>query len=273
MLFKILVGLLVALYAVVFWKTVDRFFQKVVRLSEWYRVFTHQLVRRWEGTPLYAPGVLIALVILIPVFASLYLAAPFLGFYLYHLHLLDKKEKERREKVQQELREEAERRRVESLAENNRRAEARKKWLSENKPKLYSNTIDGITAVLLPKDYEEVVKQTAINRRNGFWERENVLCLAPNTIVFVTKQGQETILKSSRSGDFYYKIAGLLSQLDEIVEAGSVELVKDERIFVPWVNETLVPFSEQKKMLLDCQKKGTFEKLVEAQAPADIRPL
>ena len=36
--------------------------------------------------------------------------------------------------------------------ENIRRAEARKQWLVENKPKLYYNTVNGVTAVLLAMD-------------------------------------------------------------------------------------------------------------------------
>lgn len=266
---------LLTLYIVVFWKTVARFYHKSVVPSWWFDALAYHLIHRWKGRVVLLEwvGMAIMLVcVVLPTGAVGFSVAPFLWLCFKRVAFLKKKEDERRENVQRGLMEEAERRRVERLAENNRRAEARKQWLSENKPKLYLNTIDGVTAVLMPQDYEAVVKQTAINHRNGFWDKENVLYPAPNTIVFVTKQGQET-LRRSIGRDARCNTAGLLSQLDEIVEAGNVELVRDENIFVPWVNETLIPFAEQRAVILQCYLRGTFEGLVEAQAPADLQPL
>ncbi len=158
-------------------------------------------------------------------------------------------------------------------AENISRAIARKQWLAENPRRLYCKTLDGITAVLRPVDYENCQKLTATNRRNGFWEKENVLCLARPTVIFVTKQGKDLVVaNTSSSPGLRCSVSGWLSDLDAIVAQG-VELVRMEDIFVPWVNETIIPFAEQAHLLSDGFDRGTYYELVERQAPPDLLPV
>lgn len=159
-------------------------------------------------------------------------------------------------------------------AENARRAEARKQWLAENKPKLYYNTVNGVTAVLRPADYIAAQKKTERSRRDGFWDKDNVLLPVRDTFVFVTKQGRDMIDVNTCSASVgRYQVAGWVSQLDDIVEKSGTELVRAEDIFVPWVNETLILFKQQGETIHDCVQIELEYRLVEAQAPAELQPL
>ena len=128
--------------------------------------------------------------------------------------------------------------------------------------------------MLRPADYATIQRDTERSRRNGFWEKDNVLFPARDTFVFVTKQGKELI--NANAGSDYigrYKVAGWISQLDDIVERGGVELVRADDIFVPWLNETLMPFKQQAEILHDCVHTGSYYHLVEMQAPVELHQL
>lgn len=158
--------------------------------------------------------------------------------------------------------------------EQARRDQLRKEWFAANKPKFYYNTVSGVTAVLRPADYETCQKDTKHSRRNGFWEKDNVLLLACETIVFVTKQGREMI--DVNTGSYFvghYKVAGYISLLDDIVEKSGAELVRAEDIFVPWVNETIIPFAQQAETLKNCHSSASYYEMVEKQALAELQPL
>ena len=215
-------------------------------------------------------SVILALVLL-PVTLLLFPIAPILWIVLGHL---DAKEEKRQDEQYRQYRKEERAEREQKEQENARRTEARKQWLAENKPKLYYNTVSGVTAVLRPADYTAVQKNTELSRRNGFWEKDNVLLPVRDTFVFVTKQGREMI-DANTGSDFVgrYKVAGWISKLDDIVEKSGAELVRAEDIFVPWVNETLVPFKRQSEIMHDCVHTGSHYHLVEAQAPAELQPL
>jgi hypothetical protein len=231
-------------YVLVTATTVFRFRRQIVMKSRWYRKVHYHLTDRWEARQLQWIGTIVLLVlVLLPITLLLFPVAPILWIVLGHL---DAKEQKRRDEADKAYREKerAERERVQQ--ENVRRCEARKQWLVENKPKLYYNTVSGVTAVLRPADYADTQKQTERSRRNGFWEKDNVLLPVRDTFVFVTKQGREMI-DANTGSDFVgrYKVAGWISQLDDIVEKSGAELVRAEDIFVPWVNETLVPYKQQ----------------------------
>lgn len=264
--------LLSLVYVLVTATTVFRFRRQIVMKSRWYRNVHYHLVGRWEAQQLQWIGVLVLFVfVLLPVTLLLFPVAPVLWIVLGHL---DAKEQKRRAEQDKQYREKerAERERIQQ--ENARRAEARKQWLAENKPKLYYNTVSGVTAVLRPADYTDAQKQTERSRRNGFWDKDNVLLPVRDTFVFVTKQGREMI--DANTGSDYigrYKVAGWISQLDDIVEKSGAELVRAEDIFVPWVNETLIPYKQQSETMHDCVHTGSHFYLVEAQAPAELQPL
>lgn len=251
---------------------VFRFRRQIVMKSRWYRKVHYRLIDRWEARQLQWIGTIILLVlVLLPITLLLFPVAPILWIVLGHL---DAKEQKRRDEADKAYREKerAEWERVQQ--ENARRCEARKQWLAENKPRLYYNTVNGVTAVLRPADYADAQKQTERSRRNGFWEKDNVLLPVRDTFVFVTKQGREMI-DANTGSDFVgrYKVAGWISQLDDIVEKSGAELVGAGDIFVPWVNETLMPFEQQKDILHDCVHTGSHYNLVEAQVPAELQSL
>jgi len=159
--------------------------------------------------------------------------------------------------------------------ENERRTDLRKQWLAENRPKLYLNTISGITAVQLPADFEAAKEETRAAIYNGFWERDN---LRPyrETLLFVTKQGYELMAKSAGC-DPAHAIGGMtgwMSELDVIARAANIELVHAEEIFVPWVNETFLSFQEQRNILNARNVNAcTQYHLVERQMPKELLPV
>ena len=258
-------------YVLVTATTVFRFRRQVAMKTNWYRNLYYRLVVQAPSPQLEGVGKTILFVVRVPLTLLFFTIAPILWFVLGYL---DAKEQKRRDEADKAYREKerAERERVQQ--ENSRRCEARKQWLAENKPKLYYNTVNGVTAVLRPTDYADVQKQTERSRRNGFWEKDNVLLPVRDTFVFVTKQGREMI-DANTGSDFvgHYKVAGYISKLDDIVEKSGAELVRAEDIFVPCVNETLVPFKQQSETMHDCVHTGSHYHLVEAQAPAELQPL
>jgi hypothetical protein len=162
--------------------------------------------------------------------------------------------------------------RIAQAQENTRRAAARKEWLAANKPFLYFNTIEGITAVLRPADYETGRATTRRAITNGFWDDRSFMMMpVRETIVFVNKKGWEGI--NERSGSVNYKVAGWLSDLEDIENRGGVKLVEARDIFVPWVNQTHYSFAEQRELISDCFDKGSYYELVEKQAPREFQPL
>lgn len=177
----------------------------------------------------------------------------------------------RRAKMEEMLRKDTERRN-----EDLRRAIARKQWLDENKPKLYFNTVSGVTAVLRPADYTEAQRRTELARISEYWPSQTVLMPIRQTFVFVTKTGEETIQKGvDRGGNSVrrYKVAGLLASLHEIAYAGGAILEKKEDIFVPFVNESLMSFSGQAALIQDGFDKASVLTLIESQAPAELQSL
>ena len=140
---------------------------------------------------------------------------------------------------------------------------------------VYFNTVGGITAVLRPKDYLKVQEWTDIARRDGFWQHEHMLMPSPNTVVFVTKQGSDLIMKWCVILNIHMerKIAGWASELDVIVEQWKVKLIHDPQIFVPWLDNYTVSLQEQAMPLLSCKDRGNVHFLLESQVPKDLQPI
>ncbi len=240
-----------------------RFENMVIRRNQWYLMQT-QSVCAWPP-PFSWFGFLVLL--LLP-WCMITLTAPIFWVVLV---FVDAKEKKRiKEEEQVRLEEErAERDRV--AQENHLRAENRMVWFFKNKPTLYYNTIDGITVVLRPAAYAAAQEVTKRNRRDGLWEKDNVLRPAPETIVFATKQGRDLISVNASSSA--QKVAGWISDLDEIVAAYGAELVRKEDIFVPWINATLISFAEQEDVLSAWTIEQARCELLDKQAPEILQPV
>jgi len=158
--------------------------------------------------------------------------------------------------------------------ENASRTESRKQWFAEHKPQLFYNTVSGVTVVLRPADYAAIQKETKRYRCDGFWESGSTLMPARETVVFVTKKGRELVdksLGSHASGN--YMVAGFRSRLDDIMEEGGAELVHKDDIFVPWINEALMSFKEQRSAMNECHSSGSVQVLIWKQAPAEHQPI
>lgn len=258
-------------------KTVSGFLKRVVVETHWYQKIRHHLVKRWEVPQLRRIGiVLLVCLVVFPIVLVLFVFAPILSIYLGHLDVQEEKkraaERAEAEKARYDrLNAEATRNRE----ENYRRTEARKQWLTANKPKLYYNTVSGITAVLRPADYAEAQRLTARSRRNGFWEKEGLLLPACNTFVFMTRQGRDLIDTNTGSDDIRrYYVIGWIAELDDVVKSGEVELIRADDIFVPWVNESLVNFKRQRDSFCNRSRpENWWFELVEGQAPANLQPV
>ena len=43
--------------------------------------------------------------------------------------------------------------------------------------------------------------------------------------------------------------------------------------FRSWVNETLLSFEEQSRIIQDCHGRGSIAELIDKQAPSELQPL
>ncbi len=246
--------------------TLNNFWGRVLDGTRWYRRIVRSIeampkLSRWLGWSILA----------IVLFSIRFLAAPLLWIVMILTEGRRKKREAEKYRQQQEAGRIAKEKKDQ---ENLRRAEARKQWFAEHPPKLYFNTVSGVTSILRPDVYNAAIEQTTKARRNGFWEKDNVLFPAYDTVIFVTKQGKELIDNNLGGKDAgRYKIAGWLSALDEIVQAGNAELVHVSEIFVPWVNEAVVPFSDQKQMVRDSLGRASYLELILPQAPRELLPV
>lgn len=176
---------------------------------------------------------------------------------------------ERQEQQRQGLfRADQDRKELELARENKVRADKRREWLAANETHLYFNTVIGITAVLPLDDFELNKKQTECARLNETWTSE-VLMPHPGIRVFVSKPGEEAIRKASRCTN----ILGSYGELVQRCREANCKLIKDESIFVPFVNESLLTFTEQDGYIFDYRGSNWFFDMVERQTPKDLQPI
>lgn len=227
----------------------------------WYRLGR---IRRFRIYPFRYPLRLACLAI------SYLFAVPL--FVLFQIgNYFDWKEGKEREKRDAESSRQAQERRRQTEETNQRRALQRRDWFAGNKPTLYFNNVSGVTAVLRSADYERAKRDTQNARTNELWEH-SVLRPARETFTFITKSGGE-LIQANYDHARRYKVAGWLSDLHEICQAADCSLVRDETIFVPWVNETLVSFQDQSQILMDCHCRASAVELIDKQAPSELQPL
>src|SRR3989344_4267076 len=261
---------LVLVYTAFFIRSVRRLQRQTVVCSRLNKRLYYHLIERWKGTKLQ----IIAILLLCLLHSLIILALLPFGWaiWLYYSNVDAREYRRKLEENERAIKEgyiKAEQKREENL----RRELARRDWLAINKPVFYFKTVNGITAVLRPADYEATKVTTQRMRRDGFWEKENVLYPAKQTFVFVTKQGKEAIDANTASDKSRYKVAGLISQFDDIVAKATAVAIKVDDIFLPWINETLVSFEKQSTILHDCVHTGSYYHLVEMQAPEELQPI
>lgn len=124
------------------------------------------------------------------------------------------------------------------------------------------------------KEKERVRNKLESNRacRNGLWAW-NVLMLSNETFLFCNRTGlsvfgqNKGILVDPIEYDY---VSGWFTDLDELVTRFNIQLENKGDIFVPFVNESLVPFKEQS---LHRKMKQFVHHLVYEQMPAEIQPI
>ena len=242
--FEIVLLLVAGLYIWLFHSTVRRFYEEVFRhrLEGFHPSFLH----RWIG------------------YILLFAVAPFIRYRLKKLDERMEEEKQtqrrQREKVAEEQR----------FQENTQRAEARKLWFTKNPLKLYCKTVSGITAVVRPSEYETCQVQTAKARRNEQWTEEHILLPIENTFIFVNKKGLVLFGNNFHTDSPLDYLCGWLSDLDDLVKEYGITLEMKENIFVPYVNEALLPFDQH---LSAWREKYYPYALTDGQAPAEMQPI
>jgi hypothetical protein len=217
-------------------------------------------VRQWLGS--WFPRFVFGLGLLIICIMLGYIFAP--AMWVVHRRRDHNLEQDHQRQRIEKNREQAERQGNRN-EENRARRVLRDQWLAENPLKLFYNTMDGVTAVLRPADYQEAARRTSYAVADGLWETEQIFVLQRPTYVFGTVEGQKIVRER------FGTTPRLLSELYDLRDCHGVELVRDERIFVPAMNERMISFREQ----VDSVARPTypFQQLVEAQAPPEMRHL
>jgi hypothetical protein len=160
--------------------------------------------------------------------------------------------------------------------EANWRAKKCKEYLTEHPPTLYYKTIDGLTAVQRPVDYDANVIATKRALRDGRWMNENVLMPISQTYLFAHQHGRDIFSKNwatdpeSKPNKWFEYLCGWPSDLDDIVAQWKVNLVEKSDIFVPWVNESVRPFGSH---VLTPKPESLYAALIEMQVPREFREI
>ena len=262
------------IYIIVTWNVVSRFNVEVVSKTRLFEFLRYHIADKWESSQLSTLGGLaFSLTIGLATRILLLATAPILWVILgYRDHLWELSQVENRK-----LRAEKERRKQDKIIlENNRRREARRAWAAEHKLKLFVHTIDGITTVMTPDNYKKACEWTERVRLNGKWPHENLLCPTNQecpSYVFVTHQGNELIKENIGASGMRYKVAGLMSNLHDLKKEWEVIPITAPNIFVPWLNETIMSFDEQRRFFPDGATRDMTDTLITKQFPKELRPL
>lgn len=239
------ISLLVVLYVVVYFNTIRRYYSELFYLRS-----VGGRVIRWI------------------VFVSLFLIAPYLR----------RKLKKQDEKAENERNREESAKRKRAAEEwrnaNAKRKKLREAWLAENPITLYYNTVSGITVVMTQAMYEANMVATKRHRRNAMWDK-NVLVPNPEAFLFVDANGLEMFKRNAgtKTSDpiWYNYVSGWLTSLDDMVERYKITLEQKAEIFVPFVNQSVLPFADHQY-----RRRGvaSYEHaLVVKQAPEEMQPL
>jgi hypothetical protein len=154
---------------------------------------------------------------------------------------------------------------------NQKRAKELEKWLGVNQVVVYFNTIAGVTAVLREKDYDRAVKLTEDMVCDERWKNDNVLAPVHPTFIFYQKGGLHTFEAYKPGFNVEHYTCGWLSKLHRMAKDKNIRLERKENIFVPFVNESALPFEQH------CQHCSGTTNLTKAlfveQLPSELQPL
>ena len=154
------------------------------------------------------------------------------------------------------------------------RRKLKKQWLAENPITLYYNTVNGITVVMTEAMYEANMITTKRHRRNAMWDK-NVLMPNTDAFLFVDANGFEMFKCNSGTNTSdpieHRHVSGWLTSLDDLVEFYKITLEQKPEIFVPFVNQSVLPFAHH---LYRRHGVESYElELVVGQAPKEMQPL
>jgi hypothetical protein len=159
---------------------------------------------------------------------------------------------------------------------NIKRKELRMEYFKDNRPRLMTKCISGIHVVMTPGMYDRQVDATTAALRNARWEHENILLPSSEAFMFVDAKGAEQFRKArgvrSNVDDVVrHHFSGWLTDLDWLVKKYNIELVTKQDIFVPFINEAILPYGEQSARY---SNRGGYEtELVAIQAPPEMHPV
>jgi len=154
---------------------------------------------------------------------------------------------------------------------NKPREQQRMDWVESNKGiKLYFNTICGITVVLNEADRAYIMKMTSDARMNELWTSDSYI-LSEKSAILYAKSGADMLQTNIPSAKCEFD--GWFSNLHNLRNEYSCELVHDPRIFVPFVNEGILKFQEQLAIINipKRQKLSLFDRLLGSLAPAELQ--
>lgn len=164
-------------------------------------------------------------------------------------------------------------RRMQAIAENDRRYEKKRKWLKANKIRIYMKTIDNFTAVLTEGSYHMAREFTREMQMEGKWPQGNLLYPSRETVVFATFPAMEDLrVRTGCNHVAEYKIAGPPSVLHRLIEKYGIEVREASDIFVPWVNESILDFKTQETLIKD-GRNVYFDEIVVSQVPPDLQEM
>jgi hypothetical protein len=243
--------LITVVYVTVFAKTVNRFSHQVLRGVGYRPQPVRQGVLTKSAT-----------------FVVLFLFAPLVW---HRLKVRDRVLEARRQM------QEAEKRRLEAeefQRHNRERADARKQWAIENRPILYYNTVSGIMAVMTPSAYQACQESTNAHRRNALWTHESSSMPSKAACLFVNATGRRLFSQNHGTADPIENgyVSGWFTDFDELERRYGIKLEHRPDIFVPYVNETILPFDDHRDGL-NSRARNYEHDLVIRQMPEHLHPL
>lgn len=146
--------------------------------------------------------------------------------------------------------------------DNERRQRIRKaKRKTGYRPCLYLNEKDGIVAVLTP----DAMQESNLTAPPGW---RGPLFPARQTYVFASAESAiASIHQNAGDEACARKIAGTVDDLQKLALLYEIDLLRDERIFVPWIDQDHLTFARQADILADCAGTDLYKELVARQFP------
>lgn len=123
-----------------------------------------------------------------------------------------------------------------------KKKEQEAEWLKNNPPVIYYNEVGGIVSLLREEYYEELLQQRDLDAIDAKKSNDSVLDLNANYLFLIDKEAFEEKQFENRKTIWHF--VSSYQDLIPILEK-DCKLIKDDKIFVPFVNETLLSYTEQ----------------------------